>query len=291
MTKLDQIRLAIYEKCEAGEITDAEKKTLLESAVEKYSEKEPLTDIEEAAVDSIVEGILTFTEAMEVINSNEEEEVEEGALEDLKNKATKAALKRASKSAIKSIKKNATFENLGKNVDEGLRENKVFVESFDKLKEQYDEIVEKTKDDVKDKNITSATKNLKSAENVLEKMKSLIQHTPTTLDNASMSHISTNLNSLVRNSIIVLATSMIAKIMLDVKISADEKKHMIAKYQFLTNIGNGIKVIRTKEPNLFKADAILVINKEIIKLKDLERKIDKLQGEVDNLKDKMKEYK
>lgn len=250
MTKLDQIRLAIYEKCEAGEITDAEKKTLLESAVEKYSEKEPLTDIEEAAVDSIVEGILTFTEAMEVINSDEEEAVEEGVTD--------------------SIKK-AVIDKAEKITDKAKEENKVFVKSFEKLKDKYIDTYNNTRSSIK-KDISDVIINVKECEMILHRMVQLIQHVPASLDKNAMSRISDNITTLIQQK------SLSALISHGLELPSSLKDHMLNVNAIEEISSSAFKVIRTKEPNLFKADAIIVINREIVNLKRLEKKLEKVKN-------------
>lgn len=67
MDKLSEMKLAIYERRNQGEITQEECNLLLEKAEEKYSFKSSLTEDEQIAVECVMEGFMDFDEATDVL--------------------------------------------------------------------------------------------------------------------------------------------------------------------------------------------------------------------------------
>lgn len=156
MNKLDQIKLALYERHNKDEINDEDLKLLLERAEELYEET-VLTEDEETMVNLIEEGFMTFEEACDCFDLTDETEL-------------------ISESSGNQKEKSA---------------NKVYKESLKRASDIYTRDLSEIKSLMNDKKYKQAVSKVKEAQKDLNKIKSIVESTPSTVweDYASEIHL------------------------------------------------------------------------------------------------------
>lgn len=155
MDKLQQIKLALYEKNNKREINDEDLNLLLERAEELYGET-VLTEDEEIMIDLIEEGIMTFEEVYDCFDLSNEDKLISESTDNQKEKSA----------------------------------NKIYKESLKRASDAYTKDLEEIKSLMNNKKYKQAVSKVKEAQKDLNKIKSIVESTPSTIweDGASKIH-------------------------------------------------------------------------------------------------------
>lgn len=146
MNKLDQIKLALYERHNKDEINDEDLKLLLERAEELYEET-VLTEDEETMINLIEEGFMSFEEACDCL------EIDDELVSESSNNQSQK-------------EKNA---------------NKIYKESLKRASDVYTKDLVEIKSLMNSKKYKQAASKVKEAQEDLNKIKSIVESTPSTI--------------------------------------------------------------------------------------------------------------
>lgn len=269
MDKVKQLKLAIFERENRGEITAEERDILLEAVEEKYSEEctdELLEESTEEGPELEGNPIVLSEDASDIM-----EMVESGDID--------------IESAISMIIESGDIESA----------NKIFLDNYRSAYRDYDTIIKEIKDHIKDEEFIKAKAKILIAKAKLKKIKSLTVNTPSTLG-----------DNLISSLVKVVASSASAALGVFIGCFGDndttsEKIGKISAGVALGaaggalsaafDAGNNIRKYGT--PNAFKAMAIKSIDANIVLINKLEKKLSNKATKAKNefIKDTKKEVK
>lgn len=252
MNKLNEVKLAIYEKCNKGEITNDECKILLEKAEERYAFDTDLTEDEKIAVECVMDGSMTVEEVLDLDESDEEIVKESGSIEKKVNKVADEA-------------------------SDVLKRHTKTVKIMKEAKNQYRENEKNIKSLIKEGKYQEAKKAISKCESSVKVIKSSIESIK---DEPSDVIIDFVFNTGKYFALGAITQTIIASIENE-KISAPKasiKNHLISSaknaaiYQAYSKVRNG-------SWNTTRANALKALNNELMDLKKLSNKVDKLISE------------
>lgn len=256
MNKLNEVKLAIYEKCNRGEITNDECKILLEKAEERYAFDTELTEDEKIAVECVLDGSMTLEEVLDLDESDEEMTVEESE-ETIGRKIDKVA--NEASNAIKRHTKTIKIMNEAKN--------------------QYKENEKKIKTLIKDGEYQEAKKIINKCESSIKVIKSSIESIKDKPSDAVVDFV-------FNTGKFFVMSAVLDGILNYMKISTIEDNGTTVKSNFKPSITGSAtdaavygayKKLTNDTWNTTKANALKTLNKRLMVLKRLSNKISKLE--------------
>lgn len=288
MDKLSQMKLAIYERYNAEEITKEECNLLLEKAEEKYLFEdcevgEVLSEEEEITIECVMDGLMTYDEAVDLLDDMDIEFVTEKDLTKSFNKIGKTVhnanqnlgdafvntVGETSESITKSIKKNALIK-------------KTTSAAINRYKKEIKEI----KGDISNKNFDKAKQRIKFCTAQLKIVKTGINSIHTTPTDDVVAFVSDVATTMLQEMIVIGITNALMKIAKENNYTAfDVSGHL--KEITGAAASKAIKDrVKTKTWNGIKSDAIKAVDKQIATLSWLTLKINLLETFIFRKKDK-----
>lgn len=269
MDKVKQLKLAIFERENRGEITAEERDILLEAVEEKYSEE----CIDELLEESTEEGpelegnpVVLSEDAADIM-----EMVESGDID--------------IESAISMIIESGDIESA----------NKIFLDNYRSAYNDYNETIKEIKAHIKNEEFVKAKTKIIIAKAKLKKLKALTVNTPSTLSD----NVISSLLTIVAVSS-TMALSVFVKCLYDDNSTSETLNKIGAgaalgaaagTLHALSNVDADIRNYGT--PNAFKAMAIKSIDANIVLINKLEKKLSNKATKAKNefIKDTKKEVK
>lgn len=254
MDKLDQMKLEIYERCNKGEISQEECNLLLEKAEERYEYggiEVNLSEDEQTAVECVMEDLMTVEEAVEICSNESEQVTEKGAVDD----------------TVKSI-------------SDANKRYTMTVKIMGDAKKEYKENEKKIKTYINEKKYSEAKDAIRKCEKSVMKIKSSIESMKDEPSDAVISFVVGTAKMFLVNTVldsigIALGNGKIKiddfdDIEISPKISIPGE---VAKSAIDHGIVAAFKKHKSGTWNTTRGDALKVLNKQLMKLKKLETKI------------------
>lgn len=251
MKKLDEMKLAIYEKEKNGEITKEERDTLLEAAEKKYGKSDDKDDsdkeedtVEESVLSCVESGDMSYDEALDLMTEG------------------------------------------GNDTDSA---NQVYIKAMHDANDGYKETLKDIKEDIKAGNYLKAKAKITIANTKLKHLKNLVDKTPSTLSDDAVSNLKNMLSiSLKTVGTFLFAKFWVEADPNDEKYQnkvATISAGISAMIDIVETTAKNL--LESNSLNQYKTNAIKAINANMLALKELEKKMAKAKNK-DKIIDKSK---
>lgn len=257
MNKLNEVKLAIYEKCNKGEITNDECKILLEKAEERYAFDADLTEDEKIAVECVMDGSMTVEEVLDLDDSDDEIVEESGSIEKKVNKVADEA-------------------------SDALKRHTQTVKIMKEAKNQYRENEKNIKSLIKEKKYQEAKKAIGKCESSVKVIKSSIESIKDEPSDAVIDFVFNTGKFFALDTLTGVILTSLGKF--DVQVGDVTVRPNVSIKRTLIGgaedaaVYSAYKKVTKGTWNTTRANAIKALNKQLMALKRLSNKVDKLSS-------------